>query len=182
MGDFETGLPGHEERTLALCLGSTIGGLDQEDRAVLLTAVAAMLSDDGALLLGLDLLKDVERIVAAYNDEHGLSAQLIENLLPILNRELGADFDTERFASEAVWSPERGRMEMFVRSLEAQTVTLREIDLTVEFAEGETLRTEISTKFTQESIEAELAAAGMEIRSWWTDEAGDFALCLAQKL
>ena len=181
VGDFETGLPGHEERTLALCLGSTIGGLDPEDRAVLLTAVAAMLSDDGALLLGLDLLKDVERIVAAYNDEHGLSARLIENLLPILNRELGADFDTERFASEAVWSPERGRMEMFVRSLEPQTVSLGELGLSVEFDAGETLRTEISTKFTGDGVEAELAATGLEISAWWTDEAGDFALCLAQQ-
>jgi L-histidine Nalpha-methyltransferase len=181
VGDFETGLPGHEERTLALCLGSTIGGLDPEDRAVLLTAVAAMLSDDGALLLGLDLLKDVERIVAAYNDEHGLSAQLIENLLPILNRELGADFDTERFASEAVWSPERGRMEMFVRSLEPQTVSLGELGLSVEFDAGETLRTEISTKFTRDGVETELAATGLGISAWWTDEAGDFALCLAQQ-
>jgi len=181
VGDFETGLPGHEERTLALCLGSTIGGLDPEDRAVLLTAVAAMLSDDGALLLGLDLLKDVERIVAAYNDEHGLSAQLIENLLPILNRELGADFDTERFASEAVWSPERGRMEMFVRSLEPQTVSLGELGLSVEFDAGETLRTEISTKFTRDGVEAELAATGLGISAWWTDKAGDFALCLAQQ-
>ena len=181
VGDFETGLPGHEERTLALCLGSTIGGLDPEDRAVLLTAVAAMLSDDGSLLLGLDLLKDDERIVAAYNDEHGLSAQLIGNLLPILNRELGADFDTERFASEAVWSPERGRMEMFVRSLEPQTVSLGELGLSVEFDAGETLRTEISTKFTRDGVETELAATGLGISAWWTDEAGDFALCLAQQ-
>jgi L-histidine N-alpha-methyltransferase len=72
-------------------------------------------------------------------------------------------------------------MEMFVRSLEPQTVTLREIDLTVEFAKDETLRTEISTKFTREGVAAELAAATMAIHSWWTDEAGDFALCLAQK-
>jgi L-histidine N-alpha-methyltransferase len=140
-----------------------------------------MLGEGGALLLGLDLMKDLARIVAAYNDEQGLSAALIGNLLPILNRELGADFDSERFQGEAIWSEERGRMEMFVRSLEPQTVTLREIDLTVEFAEGETLRTEISTKFTREGAAAELATARMEIRSWWTDEAGDFALCLAQK-
>ena len=181
VGDFETGLPEPYERTLVVSLGSTIGGLDPEDRALLLSAVAPMLGKDGALLLGLDLMKDVERIVAAYNDEQGLSAALIGNLLPVLNRELGADFDPERFQGEAVWSEERGRMEMFVRSLEPQTVTLREIDLTVEFAEGETLRTEISTKFTREGVAAELAAARMEIRSWWTDEAGDFALCLAQK-
>ena len=181
VGDFETGLPEPYERTLVVSLGSTIGGLDPEDRAVLLSAVAPMLGKDGALLLGLDLMKDVARIVAAYNDEQGLSAALIGNLLPILNRELDADFDPERFQGEAVWSEERGRMEMFVRSLESQTVTLGEIDLTVEFAEGETLRTEISTKFTREGVAAELATARMEVRSWWTDEAGDFALCLAQK-
>ena len=75
VGDFETGLPGHGERTLVVSLGSTIGGLDPEDRAALLTAVAEVLGDDGALLLGLDLLKHVERIVAAYTDEEGLSAR-----------------------------------------------------------------------------------------------------------
>jgi len=181
VGDFETGLPAHEERTLAVCLGSTIGGLDPEDRVILLSAVAGMLDADGAFLLGLDLLKDVDRIVAAYKDEHGLAAALIENLLPILNRELGADFDPGRFESEAVWSPERGRMEMFVRSLERQTVTLGGLGLSVEFEAGERLRTEISTKFTREGIAAELAAAGLGIAAWWTDEAGDFALCLAQQ-
>jgi L-histidine N-alpha-methyltransferase len=181
VGDFETGLPGHEERTLAVSLGSTVGGLDPEDRATLLSAVAGMLGTDGALLLGLDLMKDVPRIVAAYNDEQGLSAALIGNLLPVLNRELDADFDPERFDTEAVWSQERGRMEMFVRSLEAQTVRLGALDLQVEFAQGERLRTEISTKFTRERVEEELAAAGLRVVAWWTDEGGDFALCLAQQ-
>jgi L-histidine Nalpha-methyltransferase len=181
VGDFETGLPGHEKRTLAVSLGSTVGGLDPEDRATLLSAVAGMLGADGALLLGLDLMKDVPRIVAAYNDEQGLSAALIGNLLPVLNRELDADFDPERFDSEAVWSQERGRMEMFVRSLEPQTVRLGALDLQVEFAEGERLRTEISTKFTREGVEEELAAACLRVVAWWTDEAGDFALCLAQQ-
>jgi L-histidine Nalpha-methyltransferase len=72
-------------------------------------------------------------------------------------------------------------MEMFVRSLEAQTVRLGALDLEVEFAAGETLRTEISTKFTREGVEEELAAAGLRVAAWWTDEAGDFALCLAQQ-
>jgi L-histidine N-alpha-methyltransferase len=181
VGDFETGLPGHEERTLAVSLGSTVGGLDPEDRATLLSAVSEMLGTDGALLLGLDLMKDVSRIVAAYNDEQGLSAALIGNLLPVLNRELDADFDPERFDTEAVWSQERGRMEMFVRSLEAQSARLGALDLQVEFAQGERLRTEISTKFTREGVEEELAAAGLFVVAWWTDEAGDFALCLAQQ-
>ena len=94
-------------------------------------------------------------------------------LLEQLNRGLEIDvYDA--------WSEERGRMEMFVRSLEAQTVTLRDLGLTVEFDEGETLRTEISTKFTREGAEAELTAAGLRLEAWWTDEAGDFALCLAK--
>lgn len=180
VGDFERHLPGPFEEALVVFLGSTIGALDPEDRAALLAAVASELGSDGALLLGLDLVKPVERIVAAYSDEEGLSALLIANLLHILNRELGADFRPERFRPEAVWNPELERVEMGVRSLTTQTVTLAAIDLTVEFEEGETLRTEISTKFRRDGAEEELAAAGLRVDQWWTDDAGDFALCLAR--
>jgi L-histidine Nalpha-methyltransferase len=180
VGDFERHLPPASAGTLVLCLGSTIGALDPDDRTALLTAVSAVLGPDGALLLGLDLVKQVERIVAAYTDPEGLSGALIANVLHILNRELGADFRPELFRSEAAWVPELERMEMVVRSLERQSVTLPEIDLVVEFAEGETLRTEISTKFRRDGAEQELAAAGLRLDAWWTDEAGDFALCLAR--
>ena len=178
--DFERRLPTSLEEPLVICLGSTIGGLDPHDRAALLAAVAGILGRDGALLLGLDLVKPVERIIAAYNDAKGLSAALIRNLLPVLNRELGADFRLEGFRPEAVWNPDLERMEMFLRSLAPQTVTLRVIDLVGEFAEGETLRTEISTKFRREGAERELATAGLRLDAWWTDAAGDFALCLAR--
>lgn len=182
VGDFERHLPGPFEESLIVFLGSTIGALDPEDRAALLAAVASELGSNGALLLGLDLVKSVERIVAAYTDEEGLSAALIANLLHILNRELAADFQPERFRPEAAWNPELERMEMGVRSLTAQTVTLSGIGLTVEFEEGETLRTEISTKFRRDGVEEELAAAGLRLDEWWTDDAGDFALCLARPL
>jgi L-histidine N-alpha-methyltransferase len=181
VGDFERHLPPPSAGTLVLCLGSTIGALDPDDRTALLTAVSAVLGPDGALLLGLDLVKRVERIVAAYTDPEGLSAALIANVLHILNRQLGADFRPERFRSEAAWVPELERMEMVVRSLERQSVTLPAIDLVVEFAEAETLRTEISTKFRRDGAEQELAAAGLRLDAWWTDEAGDFALCLSRK-
>jgi L-histidine N-alpha-methyltransferase len=180
VGDFERHLPEPVEPTLVVCLGSTIGGLDPPDRAPVLAAIAAALGNGGALLLGLDLVKPAERIVAAYNDREGLSAALIANLLPVLNRELGADFRPERFGSEAVWNAELERMEMAVRSLEPQTVMVPAIGLSVDFAEDETLRTEISTKFRQAGVERELAAAGLDVESWWTDDAGDFALCLAR--
>jgi L-histidine N-alpha-methyltransferase len=180
LGDFEQRLPGPFERTLLVCLGSTIGALDPEDRASLLGRIPAALGTDGRLLLGLDLVKPVERFLAAYDDSEGLSAALIANLLPILNRELGADFDATAFRPEIAWNAELERMEMGVRSLSAQRVSLPAIELTVEFAEGETLRTEISTKFRREGVEVELAAAGLAIDAWWTDEPGDFALCLAR--
>jgi L-histidine Nalpha-methyltransferase len=180
VGDFERHLPRRYEEALVVFLGSTIGALDPEDRAALLAAVASGLGSDGALLLGLDLVKPVERIVAAYADEEGLSAALIANLLPILNRELAADFRPERFRPEAAWNPELERMEMGVSSLTAQTVTLSALDLTVPFEKGEALRTEISTKFRREGVEEELAAAGLRLDEWWADDAGDFALCLAR--
>jgi L-histidine N-alpha-methyltransferase len=179
LGDFERRLPGPFERTLLVCLGSTIGALDPEDRAALLASVPSALGIDGRLLLGLDLVKPVERIVAAYDDSEGLSAALIANLLPILNRELGADFDPAAFRSEIRWNAKLERMEMGVRSLRAQRVSLPAIQLTVDFEEGETLRTEISTKFRREGIDEELAAVGLAIDAWWAD--ADFALCVAKR-
>jgi L-histidine N-alpha-methyltransferase len=182
--DFENDLerlPGWGQRRMFAFLGGTIGNFAPDRRVAFLARIASLLGPADTLLLGTDLVKDPARLEAAYDDDAGVTAEFNKNVLAVLNRELGADFDPERFHGEAVWSEERGRMEMFVRSLEPQTVILREIDLTVEFAKGETLRTEISTKFTREGVAAELAAAGMEIQSWWTDEAGDFALCLAQE-
>jgi L-histidine N-alpha-methyltransferase len=180
LGDFERDLPGPFERTLLVCLGSTIGALDPGDRASLLTSAGEVLGPDGRLLLGLDLVKPVERIIAAYDDSQGISAHLIANLLPILNKELGANFDAGAFRSEIAWNAELERMEMGVRSLVAQRVVLPAIDLAVEFEEGETLRTEISTKFRRDGVERELTAAGLDVDAWWTDRRGEFALCLAQ--
>lgn len=179
LDDFERDLPPADGRILVLLLGSTIGALDHEDRAVLLARIAAALRPAGALLLGLDLVKPVERIVAAYDDPEGLSAALIANLLPILNRELGADFDPDRFRPEAAWNARLERMEMLVRSLEPQTVTVSGIGLEATFAKGEPLRTEISTKFRRKGVVRELEAAGLRLSAWWTDGPGDFAVCLA---
>jgi L-histidine Nalpha-methyltransferase len=181
VGDFETSLPQPQAGTLAISLGSTVGNMEPAERTALLRESSRLIGADGALFLGLDLVKDPARIAAAYQDELGYTDGLISNLLPILNRELGADFDVSRFHPEAEWVPEQSRMEMYVRSLEQQAVRVRDLDLTVEFEEGERLRTEISTKFTRASIEAELAAASLSITAWWTDEAGDFGLCLAQQ-
>jgi L-histidine N-alpha-methyltransferase len=164
-------------RVLVTCLGSTLGALEDAERADLLAAVARVIGESGALLLGLDLVKPPEQIVAAYTDAAGLSAALIANLLPVLNRELGADFDPARFESEASWNPACERMEMAVRSRTRQTVTIAALGTELELEPGATLRTEVSTKFRPDGIAAELAAAGLAPQRWWAR--GGVALALA---
>ncbi len=181
VGDFERHLhllPAGGRRLVAF-LGGTIGNLEPAQRATFLSDVAAGLGPGDGLLLGTDLVKDPGRLVAAYDDAAGVTAAFNANVLRVLNRELGADFDTAAFVHVAHWDAERERIEMRLRSLTSQKVNLPEIDLWVTFAEGEELRTEVSAKFRREAVEAELAAAGLHLDRWWTDAADDFALSLS---
>jgi len=181
VGDFEHHLgelPGGGTRLVAF-LGSTIGNLAPRPRARFLAALAATLAPGDALLLGTDLVKDVGRLVAAYDDAAGVTAAFNRNVLAVLDRELDADFDPDRFEHVAVWNAAEEWIEMRLRSTRDQTVHLRGLDLTVRFADGEELRTEISAKFRRDGVERELAAAGFDLAEWWTDPAGDFALSLS---
>jgi L-histidine Nalpha-methyltransferase len=182
VGDFERHLhtlPGGGTRVVAF-LGSTIGNLTPAARAEFLAQIAAGLQAGDAFLLGTDLVKDVDRLVAAYDDAAGVTAEFNRNVLHVVNRNLAADFDPDRFTHVARWDPEEQWIEMWLRTDTAQTVRVAGLDLTVEFASGEALRTEISAKFTRERVEAELAAAGLGLDAWWTDPAGDFALSLSR--
>jgi L-histidine N-alpha-methyltransferase len=116
----------------------------------------------------------------AYDDAAGVTAQFNRNVLAVLNRELHADFDIDAFEHVAVWNERAEWIEMRLRSVRRQTVTVADLDLTVEFAAGETLHTEISTKFRPAGIAGELRAAGLETVVFWTDPAGDFGLTLAR--
>ena len=181
VGDFEqhlTALPRNGRRLLAF-LGSTIGNLPPAARAMFLRDVAAILAPDESFLLGLDLVKDPARLVAAYDDDAGVTAAFNLNVLHVLNRELDADFDPSAFAHVAEWDPVAEWMAMSLRSLRRQTVRLAALDLEVAFGDAELMRTEISAKFRRESITAELAAAGLAVRRWWEDAARDFAVLLA---
>jgi L-histidine N-alpha-methyltransferase len=181
VGDFEhdlADLPGGGTRLVAF-LGSTVGNFAPEPRARFLADLAAALAPGDALLLGTDLVKDVDRLVAAYDDAAGVTAAFNRNVLSVLDRELDADFDPDAFEHVAVWDADNEWIEMRLRSSRAQTVHVRALDLTVQFDEGEELRTEISAKFRRERVERELAAAGFELAEWWTDPAGDFALSLS---
>ena len=161
-------------------LGSTIGNLLPGQRASFLARIRAGLSADDTLLLGTDLVKDPAVLVAAYDDEAGVTAAFNRNVLSVLNHELGADFDLDRFEHVARWDPDQEWIEMRLRSAGAQTVHLPAIGLTVEFADGEEMRTEVSAKFRREGVERELTAAGFALEHWWTDHAGRFGLSLAR--
>jgi L-histidine N-alpha-methyltransferase len=160
-------------------LGGTIGNFEPAQRAAFLSAVGDSLASGDALLLGTDLVKDPDRLVRAYDDAAGVTAAFNLNVLHVINRELGATFDVDGFAHVAVWDPDREWIEMRLRSLRDQRVDVPALDLTATFTEGEQLRTEISAKFRQETVAAELAAAGLRLVHWWTDDPGDFALSLA---
>ncbi len=181
VGDFERHLgmiPSGGTRMFAF-LGGTIGNLSPAERRTFLAAIRAGLGPGDSFLLGTDLVKDRDRLVRAYDDDAGVTAEFNRNVLHVLNNSLDADFEVEAFAHVAVWDEEREWIEMRLRSTRDQRVRIGSLELVVEFAAGEELRTEISAKFTRERIEAELGAAGFSLSDWWTDEAGDFALSLA---
>jgi L-histidine N-alpha-methyltransferase len=182
VGDFERHLGKLPEgrRRLVAFLGSSIGNLVGAERARFLREVRAGLSAGEWFLLGADLVKDVGRLEAAYNDSAGVTIEFNRNVLGVVNRELGGEFNLERFEHVARFDPEHEWMDIRLRSLEEQTVAVRDLDLRVRFAKGEEMRTELSDKFRRDGLETELAAAGFGVRHWWTDPAGDFSLSLSE--
>jgi L-histidine N-alpha-methyltransferase len=181
VGDFERHLhalpPGG--RRLVAFLGSTIGNLRPAERARLLEDLRRALAPGDALLLGTDLVKDPDRLVRAYDDAAGVTAAFNRNVLRVLDRRLGADFDVERFGHVARWDAIHERIEMWLRADDAQLVHVPALELTVRFSPGEEMRTEISSKFRRDGVAAELAGAGFRLDHWWTDQAGDFGLSLS---
>ncbi|MER5550518.1 L-histidine N(alpha)-methyltransferase [Streptomyces sp. NPDC002793] len=172
-------LPESPGPRLVAFLGGTLGNLLPEERAEFLRSVRARLAPGDGLLLGTDLVKDEATLVAAYDDAAGVTAAFNKNVLSVVNRELGADFPLDGFRHVALWDPGHEWIEMRLRARRALTVKIRELDLVVQFEEGEELRTEISAKFREDRVRDELAAAGLRLDQWWTDAAGRFALSLA---
>jgi L-histidine N-alpha-methyltransferase len=182
-GDFEEHLAEIPRvgRRLVAFLGSTIGNLTPGPRADFLAALSDTLQPGDSLLLGTDLVKDVDRLVRAYDDSAGVTAKFNRNVLAVVNRELDADFDLDAFEHVARWNADEERIEMWLRATSAQRVLIAALDLAVEFAAGEEMLTEVSCKFRSEGVEAELAAAGLRRTHWWTDPASDFGLSLSTK-
>src|SRR5260221_4437543 len=181
VGDFERHLellPGGGKRLIAF-LGGTIGNLYPAPRARFLRGIAGAMRPGDAFLLGTDLVKDHARLHAAYNDARGVTAEFNRNVLRVLNRELGADFDPSAFEHVARYDADNEWIEMALLSTSDQTVFIDDLDLTVAFGAGEEIRTEISAKFRPEGVERELRKAGLTPVHRWTDDAGDFAVSLA---
>jgi len=182
LGDFERdlgALPAAGRRMIAF-LGSTIGNLEPAARGAFLAQVASALRPGDTFLLGTDLVKDPGRLLRAYDDAGGVTAEFNRNILMVVNRELDADFAVEEFEHVAVWDAACEWIEMRLRPAREQHVTIGDLGLEVSFAAGEEMRTEISAKFRRDGIEAELAAAGLRTLRFWTDTGGDFGLTLAQ--
>jgi L-histidine N-alpha-methyltransferase len=169
-------LPAPGTRLVAF-LGSTLGNFPPAARVRFLADLARGMARGETLLL----VKDPDRLVAAYDDAAGVTAAFNRNVLHVLNRELDADFDVRSFEHVAIWDPDNEWIEMRLRATRAMTVRLPALDVVVGFIEGEEMRTEISAKFRPAGIQRELAAAGFDLEGWWTDPAGDYALALARK-
>jgi L-histidine N-alpha-methyltransferase len=183
VGDFDHHLgaiPGGGRRMVAF-LGGTIGNLRPKPRARFLAEVSAGMAPGDSLLLGTDLVKDPDRLRAAYDDAAGVTAEFNRNVLCVVNRHLGADFDVDRFAHVARFDPDEEWIEMWLRSTAEQRVNVDALELTASFGDGEEMRTEISAKFRRAGVEEELGDADLSLARWWTDAAGDFAVSLSFK-
>ncbi|MEA2154732.1 MAG: L-histidine Nalpha-methyltransferase [Solirubrobacteraceae bacterium] len=183
VGDFERHLEHLPEPVgprLVPFLGGTIGNFPPGSRRRFLRGLGKVLGPGGHLLLGTDLVKDPRVIEAAYDDSAGVTAQFNLNVLHVLNRELGANFDVCAFEHVAFYDREREWIEMRLRATAPQRVRVEALDLDIAFAAREELRTEISAKFTLDGLRADLAAAGLELVELYTDPDGLFAVSLAR--
>jgi L-histidine N-alpha-methyltransferase len=185
VGDFASHLDAIPRlgRQLVMFLGSTIGNFEVAERSRFLASVRALLSEDDFFLLGVDLVKDERELVGAYDDAQGVTAEFNRNLLNVLNRELEADFDVGSFQHVALWNAAASRMEMHLRANGGQRVRVPGAGLLapleISFEDRETVRTEISVKFTRAIVERSFADAGLDLRAWFTDSGQRFALALA---
>jgi L-histidine N-alpha-methyltransferase len=185
IGDFQRHLdripPRADTPRIVALLGGTIGNFPPGTRRSLLSSIAALLGEGDRLLLGTDLVKDPAIIEAAYDDSEGVTAEFNRNLLHVLNRDLGADFTPEAFDHVAFFDRRNEWVEMRLRATRPCSVLIADLDLRVEFAAGEELRTEISAKFTRDRIQADFEAAGLRLDGWYTDPEDLFALSLAAR-
>ncbi len=184
IGDFEHPVENVPEGgpRLIIFLGGTIGNLTPDEASSFLRNVARLLGPKDRFLLGTDLVKDVDVLERAYNDSAGVTAAFNRNILSVINQHLDANFDLDRFEHLAVYNEEESRIEMHLVARESHQVWIDAIDLTVNLAQGESIRTEISCKYTRGMMDTMLAQAGLQLLRWDTDPNNLFALSLSKSL
>lgn len=162
-------------------LGSTIGNFENDGAVRLLRRVERRLQAGGRLLLGVDLRpshnKSRERLELAYNDRMGVTEEFSRNILRVLNRELGSDFDVAAFGYRSVYNDREGRIETYLDSVREQTVCFPG-DVQIHLSRGEPVRTEVSAKYDRPTVEALFARAGLAVERWVEDDCGYYALVL----
>ncbi len=165
---------------LVIFLGGTIGNFAPERRRGFLERLRTGLEEGDYLLVGVDLVKDTRVLEAAYDDAAGVTARFNKNLLSVLNRKLGGEFDPELFVHRATFNREESRVEMWLDSTVEQEVPVASLGLEIPFEAGEGMRTEISTKFTRESIASTFDEAGLRLLDLYTDDEDLFGLALGE--
>jgi L-histidine N-alpha-methyltransferase len=168
-------------RRLVVILGGTMGNMGTESGPAFLTSIYDEMDQGDYFLLGAQLITDVNRLEAAYNDSAGVTAAFNKNMLRVLEPVLGAKFDHEAFEHVARFNHDKHRIEMHLRSVRKQVIPLPELELNLHLNEGEEILTEISTKYTQHQVEALLTRAGFSPVEWYTDSNNLHGLALAKK-
>ncbi len=185
VGDYTEGL-GHVEangtRRLVLYIGSSMGNFEPAAAHHLLRDLRKQLAPGDLLLLGVDLVKDIATLIAAYDDAKGVTEEFNKNVLVRLNTEMGANFDLRKFRHKVRWNGDQSRIEMHLESLMAQEVAIPALDLRVAFRRGETIHTENSYKFTPERVTELLTQAGYGVMHGWSDPHRWFGVFLARVL
>lgn len=184
LGDFTRDLPmvGAVPGRLALFFAGTIGNLHPTEVGPFLRSVASTLEPGGGFLLGVDLVKDVARLEAAYNDAAGVTAAFNRNVLQVLNDQLGADFDLDAFRHVAFYDRENAWIEMRLRAERRCDVHIRGARLSLRLERGEEIHTELSCKYTRASLTSRLLGTGLRVADWFTDAEELFALALLERI
>lgn len=182
VGDYTAGLgnlPKGSGRNLVVFLGGTIGNFTADERLDFLKELRSVMRPGDSLLLGADRVKDPETLHAAYNDDAGITAEFNLNLLRVLNREIGANFDLGGFRHYAYFNPLESQIEMYLISMLDQRVHFNSINQDLEFKEGDHILTEISAKFTRNQLQSLVAESGFKIVAHHESSAPKFSLLLA---
>lgn len=166
---------------LVAFMGGTLGNFYPDERRLFLEHLASTLAPGDHVLLGTDLLKSADRLVAAYHDEQRITERFILNVLTVMNNALDSEFDTTTFAYIPLWDAPNSRMDLRLRSLRDQQVAIPGAGITASFGKGEEIRIVISTKFRIPDLVTELETAGLSPIRVMTDPAEDYALSLARR-